>query len=146
MTREIDKKKSIGAIAKEIGVETHVIRFWENKFPQIKPEIGKGKRRYYFAKDIEVLKKIRSLLYDEGYTITGLQNLLKKRKKSDSKEQNLQFLLEGEAVHNDKDINDFINPQIVIRGTIDEDEKSAINKAINKLEINLDKLQKLISG
>ena len=62
MEKIIDKKRSIGDAAKEIGLETHVIRFWESKFPQIKPKIGKGDRRYYFDKEIKVLTKIKSLL------------------------------------------------------------------------------------
>ena len=48
MNKIIDKKRSIGNAAKEVGIKTHVIRFWESKFPQIKPKIGKGSRRYYF--------------------------------------------------------------------------------------------------
>jgi len=99
MTKTIDKKRSIGDVAEEIGLETHVIRFWESKFPQIKPQIGKGNRRYYFDKEIAVLNKIKSLLYDEGYSIAGLQKLLKKRKDSVLKEQNLEFLL-VDAVEN----------------------------------------------
>ena len=73
--KEIDKKLSIGQVADELGVESHVIRFWETKFEQIKPEIGKGHRRYYFAKDVEILKEIKHHLYDSGYTIAGLQKL-----------------------------------------------------------------------
>ncbi len=73
---KIDKKLSIGQVAKELEVQTHVIRFWETKFNQIKPEIGKGDRRYYNSSNVEILKKIKQHLYDEGYTIVGLQKLL----------------------------------------------------------------------
>ncbi|MFT5703545.1 MAG: DNA-binding transcriptional MerR regulator, partial [Rickettsiales bacterium] len=92
MKKIIDKKRSIGTVADELGVRTHVIRFWEEKFSQIKPQIGKGDRRYYFNDQVAVLKKIKSLLHDEGYSIAGLQKLLNKRKKSDLKENNLEFL------------------------------------------------------
>lgn len=74
-----DKRRSIGEVAKELGVEAHVIRFWESKFEQIKPEIGRGKRRYYRKKDIEILRKIKTSLYDQGYTIAGLQKLIKNK-------------------------------------------------------------------
>lgn len=78
MVLEIDKKRSIGNAAKEIGVEEYVIRFWETKFGEyIKPTIGAGGRRYFFDKDIKILKFIKSYLYDKGFTIKGLQNLLK---------------------------------------------------------------------
>ena len=55
----MDRKRSIGEVAKELKIETHVIRFWEEKFPQIKPDIGAGKRRYYYNKQLKVLKRIK---------------------------------------------------------------------------------------
>lgn len=74
----IDKKRSIGVAAKEVGVQEHVIRFWESQFPEtIKPTIGVGGRRYYYNKDIETLLEIKRYLYEEGYTIKGLQGLLR---------------------------------------------------------------------
>lgn len=75
-----DKKRSIGIASKELALDTHVLRFWEKEFPQIKPDIGKGGRRYYFNKDVDNIKKIKYFLYDEGYTIKGLQNLLSNNK------------------------------------------------------------------
>ena len=60
--QKINKKRSIGQMAGELDIQAHVIHFWESKFPQIKPEIGKGSRRYYFDKDAQILKKIKSLL------------------------------------------------------------------------------------
>ena len=73
----IDKKRSIGEVAKELDIPVHVIRFWEEQFPQIKPVIGKGKRRYFFDKHIQVIKRIKYFLYEEGYTIKGLKKMLK---------------------------------------------------------------------
>lgn len=78
MTLTIDKKRSIGNASKEVGVQEHVIRFWETQFPNyIKPTIGAGGRRYFFDKDIKTLFFIKDYLYNKGYTIKGLQNLLK---------------------------------------------------------------------
>jgi DNA-binding transcriptional MerR regulator len=145
MEKIIDKKRSIGQVGEEIGVPTHVIRFWESKFPQIKPEIGKGSRRYYFDKDLAILNKIKSMLHEEGYSIAGLQKLLKKRKKSDSKEQNIEFLLSipnEQIVKNtnqsDKDfaIEDFIQP-----ANIDKNSTPKINQLIARIEANLRKLE-----
>lgn len=154
MDKKIDKKRSIGAVAKELELETHVIRFWELKFPQIKPEIGRGKRRYYFDKEVAVLNKIKSLLYDEGYSIAGLQKLLKKRKKSDLKEQNIEFLLAEEIAENHLhdaskemsktvEIDDFITADISLMGSLKIDDKSTINQIISRLEFNLNKLASL---
>ena len=78
--KEIDPKLSIGQVSSELNVQTHVIRFWETKFDQIKPEIGKGYRRYYLAKDVEILKQIKHYLYESGYTIAGLQKLFSNKK------------------------------------------------------------------
>jgi DNA-binding transcriptional MerR regulator len=78
--RKIDKRRSIGLVAKEVDIQEHTIRFWETQFSQIKPTIGRGNRRYYFDKDIDTIQKIKYFLYDEGYTIKGLQKLLENKK------------------------------------------------------------------
>lgn len=82
-----DQKKSsyafrtIGEVAVEMGLPTHVLRFWESKFGQIKPHKRRGGHRYYRPEDIEVIKEIKSLLYDRGFTIKGAQKYLKDKKK-----------------------------------------------------------------
>lgn len=77
MTYQIDKKRSIGQAAKEIEVQEHVIRFWETQFDEIQPTIGSGNRRYFYDKDIRILKTIKHYLYEKGFTIKGLQKILK---------------------------------------------------------------------
>ncbi len=72
-----DAFRTISEAAEELDVPQHVLRFWETRFPQIKPMKRAGGRRYYRPADIELLKGIRSLLYKEGYTIKGLQRILK---------------------------------------------------------------------
>ena len=64
-----------------LDVPQHVLRFWEAKFSQITPVKRRGGRRYYRPKDIDLLLKIRKLLYQDGYTIKGVQKLLEKRVK-----------------------------------------------------------------
>lgn len=68
--------RTISEAAAELGLEPHVLRFWERKFSQISPVKRGGGRRYYRAADIELLRRIRSLLYNDGYTIKGVQRLL----------------------------------------------------------------------
>tara|TARA_B100001029_G_scaffold167438_1_gene160640 strand:- start:341 stop:721 length:381 start_codon:yes stop_codon:yes gene_type:complete len=76
--------KSIGEVAKDLNLinrktgklNTHTIRYWEKEFKQIKPKIFTGKRRYYDPKSIEVIKKIRFLLKDKGFTINGVKKFL----------------------------------------------------------------------
>lgn len=86
LTSEIDasgSKKAPGAfrtiseVADELDVQQHVLRFWETKFTQVKPLKRGGGRRYYRPEDVALLRKIHTLLYTEGYTIKGVQKLLK---------------------------------------------------------------------
>jgi DNA-binding transcriptional MerR regulator len=72
-----DAFRTISEAAEELDVPQHVLRFWETRFSQIKPMKRAGGRRYYRPSDVELLKGIRSLLYKEGYTIRGVQKILK---------------------------------------------------------------------
>jgi DNA-binding transcriptional MerR regulator len=72
-----DAFRTISEVASDLNVPPHVLRFWETKFAQIKPMKRGGGRRYYRPDDVQLLKHIRSLLYVEGYTIKGVQRLLK---------------------------------------------------------------------
>lgn len=69
--------RTISEVAQELDVPQHVLRFWESKFSQVKPLKRGGGRRYYRPEDIELLRSIRSLLYRDGYTIKGVQKLLR---------------------------------------------------------------------
>lgn len=79
----VNKSKSafrtIAEVADELGVATHVLRFWETKFPQIKPMKRTGGRRYYRPDDVELVRKIKDLLYDKRYTIEGVQKVIKEK-------------------------------------------------------------------
>lgn len=69
--------RTISEVASELDVPPHVLRFWETKFTQVKPLKRGGGRRYYRPEDIDLLRRIRELLYTEGYTIKGVQKLLR---------------------------------------------------------------------
>ena len=69
--------RTISEVATELDVPQHVLRFWESKFSQVRPLKRGGGRRYYRPEDIDLLRRIRTLLYDDGYTIKGVQRLLK---------------------------------------------------------------------
>lgn len=71
--------RTIAEVAEELGVATHVLRFWETKFPQIKPMKRSGGRRYYRPDDVEIVKLIRDYLYERRYTIEGVQKLFKEK-------------------------------------------------------------------
>jgi DNA-binding transcriptional MerR regulator len=69
--------RTISEVAGELNVQQHVLRFWETKFTQVKPLKRGGGRRYYRPEDVELLRSIRALLYNDGYTIKGVQKLLR---------------------------------------------------------------------
>ncbi|MBK8908941.1 MAG: MerR family transcriptional regulator [Rhodospirillales bacterium] len=71
--------RTIAEVSDELDLPQHVLRFWESKFPQIRPLKRGGGRRYYRPEDIVLLRRIRSLLHDEGYTIRGAQKLLRQK-------------------------------------------------------------------
>lgn len=71
--------RTISEVAESLGVPQHVLRFWETKFPAVKPLKRGGNRRYYRPEDVEVLQVINHLLYVDGFTIKGVQKLLKER-------------------------------------------------------------------
>ncbi len=69
--------RTISEVASELDVPQHVLRFWESRFSQIKPTKRAGGRRYYRPEDVDLLRGIRALLYSEGYTIKGVQKVLR---------------------------------------------------------------------
>ncbi len=71
--------RTIAEVAEELGVATHVLRFWETKFLQIKPMKRSGGRRYYRPDDVELVRRIRDFLYEKRYTIEGVQKLFKEK-------------------------------------------------------------------
>jgi DNA-binding transcriptional MerR regulator len=79
MDKSADAFRTITEAAEELQLPQHVLRFWETRFPQIKPLKRAGGRRYYRPRDIEVLRAIKHLLYGEGYTIKGVQRILKEQ-------------------------------------------------------------------
>ena len=69
--------RTISEVSKELNLPQHVLRFWESKFSQVKPMKRGGRRRYYRPEDLLLLKRIQNLLYIEGYTIKGVQKILR---------------------------------------------------------------------
>jgi DNA-binding transcriptional MerR regulator len=69
--------RTIGELSQDLGVAQHILRYWETKFPQLKPLQRAGNRRYYRPADVELARKIHRLLNNEGYTVRGVQKLLR---------------------------------------------------------------------
>ena len=71
--------KTIGELSQELGVAQHILRYWETRFPQLKPMQRAGNRRYYRPADVELAHRIHRLLNQDGYTVRGVQKLLRDR-------------------------------------------------------------------
>lgn len=76
MTKSDDAFRTIGELADELGLPQHILRYWETRFPQLRPLQRAGNRRYYRPDDVALVKHIDRLLNHEGYTIKGVQKLL----------------------------------------------------------------------
>ena len=74
---------TIGEVAKICNVKPHVLRYWEQEFTQLKPAKRRGNRRYYQSKDVDLIKQIYRLLYQEGYTISGARQFISQSIKQD---------------------------------------------------------------
>jgi DNA-binding transcriptional MerR regulator len=77
MAKSSSAFRTISEVADELDLPQHVLRFWESRFNAIKPMKRGGGRRYYRPQDIDILRRIRGLLYDDGYTIKGVQKLFR---------------------------------------------------------------------
>ena len=96
---------TIGEVSELCAVKSHVLRYWEQEFPQLEPVKRRGNRRYYQRHDVVLIREIRALLYDQGFTIGGARQRLENENKSnkstktDKKELIQLFIAELEEVH-----------------------------------------------
>ena len=98
----------------------HVLRFWETKFPQIKPLKRGGRRRYYRPEDVSLLRQIRQLLYDDGYTIKGVQRLLKEGALKNMAQQGVVAVKEPNEQRLSRNSSNSSNEKATLRSIVDE--------------------------
>lgn len=132
--KSVSAYKTISEVSKLIDVPSHVLRFWETKFTQVKPIKRSGGRRYYRSEDIEVLSSIRELLYNEGYTIKGAQKVLKSHLKNIGSADN-----KPSAVHHlDEKLEDKL--RLAGQKSVTIDDSIKILELLRDSEMRLDKL------
>ena len=119
--------RTISEVASELDVPSHVLRFWETKFSQVRPLKRGGGRRYYRPEDIKLLRRIRSLLYDDGYTIKGVQKLLRDGglKDADDKAAPPQ----EDSGPETPDIG-----KTAVDGVLGQEQRAALNEILNELQ------------
>lgn len=118
--------RTIAEVADDLGVATHVLRFWETKFPQIKPMKRNGGRRYYRPDDVEIVRTIKELLYEQRYTIEGVQKVFK--------EKGVKAFL-GQEIQ-----KDFFE-EVIPDANLDENTRQLISSVIGELKTLRDALQ-----
>ena len=119
--------RTISEVSKDLSLPQHVLRFWETKFVQIKPIKRGGGRRYYRPEDVRLLQGIKSLLYNDGYTISGVQKVIKENGTKQLIELNSQKSFTASKKNNNEQLNTHTLPQ----HTINESKRK---KLINVLE------------
>lgn len=123
--------RTISEVADDLDVPPHVLRFWETKFSQVRPLKRGGGRRYYRPEDVSLLKRIRELLYADGYTIKGVQRLLRdgtgKATQADAAEELETAPLEDAVV-------------AVASGGLDAHSRSEISEVLSELVLLRQKL------
>ena len=82
--------RTISEVSNEVNIPAHVLRFWETKFPNINPLKRSGNRRYYRPEDVKLIIKIKTLLYDNGYTVKGVQKLLKENDNKNNEKNSIK--------------------------------------------------------
>lgn len=135
--------RTIAEVAEELGVATHVLRFWETKFPQINPMKTGGGRRYYRPDDVELVKLIKDFLYNKRYTIEGVQKIFK--------DKGIKAILGGEI---QKDFFELSEPEepaerVEIKEVevcrLSEKQRSILQEAKKELSLISESLKKLAS-
>lgn len=126
--------RTIAEVAEELGVATHVLRFWETKFPQIKPMKRSGGRRYYRPDDVEIVRTIKDFLYEKRYTIEGVQKVFK--------EKGLKNIL-GEEIQKDffEEVVPDVNLDLPSRKLI-TDLIGELKEMRNELQLAVDRAEK----
>tara|TARA_A100001035_G_C27572264_1_gene403691 strand:+ start:249 stop:674 length:426 start_codon:yes stop_codon:yes gene_type:complete len=120
--------RTISEVSKDLSLPQHVLRFWETKFVQIKPIKRGGGRRYYRPEDVQLLKGIKALLYNDGYTIRGVQKVIKENgtKKLLKKPSENKIFTESQ-----KDNNPLLTENTISKHAINETKRK---KLINVLD------------
>ena len=106
---------TIGEVGDLCGVKPHVLRYWEQEFTQLRPMKRRGNRRYYQHHEVLMIRRIRDLLYDQGFTISGARNKMQELLQSErDKKRNGEVMLDGlEVVEvDDMDLGDFEDSQL----------------------------------
>ena len=128
-TKSPEAFRTISEVSKDLSLPQHVLRFWETKFVQIKPIKRGGGRRYYRPEDIKLLRGIKTLLYNDGYTIRGVQKVIKEV----GTKKILQKEIENKVFTDSKNINKTVNGSNVSHHNLGESKRKKLMTVLNDL-------------
>ena len=124
--------RTISEVSQELNLPNHVLRFWETKFSQVQPLKRSGGRRYYRPKDIELLFKIKNLLYDNGYTLKGVKKILSQNNGLMSTSNVTNNVIENSSLKDGNVRNIIDENQILFNFNNEKDKNISSSKKIKK--------------
>lgn len=135
---------TIGEVGELCGVKPHVLRYWEQEFTQLRPMKRRGNRRYYQHHEVLMIRRIRDLLYDQGFTISGARNKMQEIVAAErDKKRNGEVMLEGVEVlelNEPGDLEDFSESQVL------EDDEPVVQDRLYLVRRELTEIRDLLSG
>ncbi len=137
---------TIGEVSDLCGVKPHVLRYWEQEFTQLRPMKRRGNRRYYQHHEVLMIRRIRDLLYDQGFTISGARNKLQELVQHDRDKRRISGDLLDEALHDDEE--DFEYPREVdtsVANTSSSSPLQATDETLHGLRKELAQIRDLLS-
>ena len=129
-TKSPEAFRTISEVSKDLSLPQHVLRFWETKFVQIKPIKRGGGRRYYRPEDIRLLRGIKSLLYNDGYTIRGVQKVIKEVGTKKILKKNIENKVFTDL---EKNNNETLNQDDVSQHHLGESKRKKLMNVLNDL-------------
>lgn len=120
MNKAADAVRTIGEVSLELDLKPHILRYWEEQFPMLKPMKRSGGRRYYRTEDIALLRKIDGLLNKEGYTIKGAKKILRVNVKTDDTAEDAALLADADAAEPYIDVGAVQSELLAIRKMLAE--------------------------
>lgn len=124
---------TIGEVGDLCGVKPHVLRYWEQEFTQLRPMKRRGNRRYYQHHEVLMIRRIRDLLYDQGFTISGARNKMQELLQSErDKKRNGEVMLDGVEVLevDDADLEDFSDSEPVDEADMGSEQLNLVRREL----------------
>jgi len=135
---------TIGEVGDLCGVKPHVLRYWEQEFTQLRPMKRRGNRRYYQHHEVLMIRRIRDLLYDQGFTISGARNKMQELLHAErDKKRNGEVMLDGVEVlemNEPSDLDDFTESQLI------DDDHPVVHDKLHLVKRELTEIRDLLAG